>query len=247
MWKLLSAAFAIAGAIGGAPAPAAAQTPINVSYQPSLYWALPYYIATEKGWWKDARAHPGLLGLSRRGAAGRGRAGEVVGRGRDGLGPGRARGGALGPPYDRHHQRRVQGQRPDGSRREVRRLQSQPAKPERAAHPLDHEFDRRLLGPELPQEVRRRLLGRAVRQSRPGPDHLRHYLQQRRRRRSLGAEQLHPGGEGRGENALHRRRRRRDRSGRAGGSRRLREGEPEARRGLSRRVPAQLGLGQGQS
>jgi ABC-type nitrate/sulfonate/bicarbonate transport system substrate-binding protein len=60
MWKLLSAAFAIAGAIGGAPAPAAAQTPINVSYQPSLYWALPYYIATEKGWWKDVGLNPGF-------------------------------------------------------------------------------------------------------------------------------------------------------------------------------------------
>src|SRR5215210_5430047 len=58
MWKLLSAGFAIAGAIGGAPAPAAAQTPINVSYQPSLYWALPYYIATEKGWWKDVGLTP---------------------------------------------------------------------------------------------------------------------------------------------------------------------------------------------
>lgn len=32
---------------------AQAQTSINVSYQPSVYWALPYYIATEKGWWKD--------------------------------------------------------------------------------------------------------------------------------------------------------------------------------------------------
>ena len=60
MWKLPSAAFAIAGAIGGAPAPAAAQTPINVSYQPSLYWALPYYIATEKGWWKDVGLTPGF-------------------------------------------------------------------------------------------------------------------------------------------------------------------------------------------
>src|SRR5215211_2103888 len=58
MWKLLSAAFAIAGAIGGAPAPAAAQTPINVSYQPSLYWALPYYVATEKGWWKEVGLVP---------------------------------------------------------------------------------------------------------------------------------------------------------------------------------------------
>ena len=28
-----------------------AQTQIKVSYQPALYWSLPYYVATEKGWW----------------------------------------------------------------------------------------------------------------------------------------------------------------------------------------------------
>jgi len=28
-----------------------AQTEIKVSYQPALYWSLPYYVATEKGWW----------------------------------------------------------------------------------------------------------------------------------------------------------------------------------------------------
>ena len=58
MWKLLSAALAIIGVTGGAPAPAAAQTPINISYQPSLYWALPFYIATEKGWWEELGLEP---------------------------------------------------------------------------------------------------------------------------------------------------------------------------------------------
>ena len=24
---------------------------IGVSYQPALYWSLPYFIASEKGWW----------------------------------------------------------------------------------------------------------------------------------------------------------------------------------------------------
>ena len=33
-------------------------TPIKVSYQPALYWALPYYIATEKGWWKEVGLEP---------------------------------------------------------------------------------------------------------------------------------------------------------------------------------------------
>jgi ABC-type nitrate/sulfonate/bicarbonate transport system substrate-binding protein len=35
----------------------AAQTPIRVSYQP-LYWALPFFIATEKGYWKEIGLAP---------------------------------------------------------------------------------------------------------------------------------------------------------------------------------------------
>lgn len=31
---------------------------IGVSYQPSLYWALPFYIATQKGWWKEIGLEP---------------------------------------------------------------------------------------------------------------------------------------------------------------------------------------------
>jgi NitT/TauT family transport system substrate-binding protein len=30
-----------------------AQTEIKVSYQPAVYWALPFYVATEKGWWGE--------------------------------------------------------------------------------------------------------------------------------------------------------------------------------------------------
>ncbi len=37
---------------------ATAQTPINVSYQPALYWALPFYVATEKHWWKEVGLAP---------------------------------------------------------------------------------------------------------------------------------------------------------------------------------------------
>ncbi len=32
--------------------------PIKVSLQPSLYWALPFHVATEKGWWKEAGLAP---------------------------------------------------------------------------------------------------------------------------------------------------------------------------------------------
>ena len=31
---------------------------IGVSYQPSVYWALPFYIATQKGWWKQVDLDP---------------------------------------------------------------------------------------------------------------------------------------------------------------------------------------------
>jgi ABC-type nitrate/sulfonate/bicarbonate transport system substrate-binding protein len=37
---------------------AQALTPIKISYQPSLYWALPFHIATEKGWWKEVGLAP---------------------------------------------------------------------------------------------------------------------------------------------------------------------------------------------
>jgi|tagenome__1003787_1003787.scaffolds.fasta_scaffold20864700_2 ABC-type nitrate/sulfonate/bicarbonate transport system substrate-binding protein len=33
-------------------------TAIGVSYQPAVYWALPYYIASEKGWWKEVGLDP---------------------------------------------------------------------------------------------------------------------------------------------------------------------------------------------
>lgn len=41
----------VAVALSLGAAAAHAQTPIKVSYQPALYWSLPYYVATEKGWW----------------------------------------------------------------------------------------------------------------------------------------------------------------------------------------------------
>lgn len=53
----LFAATATAIALA-ATAPASAQTTIGVSYQPALYWAVPYYIATEKGWWKEVGLQP---------------------------------------------------------------------------------------------------------------------------------------------------------------------------------------------
>jgi ABC-type nitrate/sulfonate/bicarbonate transport system substrate-binding protein len=37
---------------------AQALAPIKISYQPALYWALPFHVATEKGWWKDVGLQP---------------------------------------------------------------------------------------------------------------------------------------------------------------------------------------------
>ena len=51
---LLSALIAGAGN-------ASAQQPlaeIKISYQPALYWALPFYVATEKNWWAEAGLKP---------------------------------------------------------------------------------------------------------------------------------------------------------------------------------------------
>jgi ABC-type nitrate/sulfonate/bicarbonate transport system substrate-binding protein len=41
-----------------APVQAQALTEIKVSYQPALYWALPFHIATEKGWWAEVGLKP---------------------------------------------------------------------------------------------------------------------------------------------------------------------------------------------
>jgi NitT/TauT family transport system substrate-binding protein len=51
----------IALALLSAPASvalAAEPVPINISYQPALYWSAPYYIATEKNWWAEAGLKP---------------------------------------------------------------------------------------------------------------------------------------------------------------------------------------------
>jgi NitT/TauT family transport system substrate-binding protein len=57
MRRLLAAAAAIVAGLTAAE-PAAAQTRIGVSYQPALYWAVPYFIATEKGWWREIGLDP---------------------------------------------------------------------------------------------------------------------------------------------------------------------------------------------
>jgi ABC-type nitrate/sulfonate/bicarbonate transport system substrate-binding protein len=49
----------VASTLGlGSTAIAQALTPIKISYQPALYWALPFHVATEKGWWKEVGLAP---------------------------------------------------------------------------------------------------------------------------------------------------------------------------------------------
>jgi ABC-type nitrate/sulfonate/bicarbonate transport system substrate-binding protein len=58
MKKILASLAIAASLLGAVPATAQAPIPIGVSYQPSLYWALPFHYATVKGWWKDVGLAP---------------------------------------------------------------------------------------------------------------------------------------------------------------------------------------------
>jgi ABC-type nitrate/sulfonate/bicarbonate transport system substrate-binding protein len=52
---VLAASLLSAGAASAQQPPL---TEIKVSYQPALYWALPFFIATEKGWWAEVGLKP---------------------------------------------------------------------------------------------------------------------------------------------------------------------------------------------
>jgi ABC-type nitrate/sulfonate/bicarbonate transport system substrate-binding protein len=51
LWRLLMAVAVFAASLGAAPALAQPLTTIRVSYQPNNYWALPFYVASEKNLW----------------------------------------------------------------------------------------------------------------------------------------------------------------------------------------------------
>jgi len=50
--------FAAGIALALASAGALAQTVIKISYQPALYWSLPFYVANEKGWYAELGLKP---------------------------------------------------------------------------------------------------------------------------------------------------------------------------------------------
>ena len=43
---------------GGAAQAQTALAEIKVSYQPALYWALPFFVASEKNWWAEVGLKP---------------------------------------------------------------------------------------------------------------------------------------------------------------------------------------------
>ncbi|OYR22993.1 ABC transporter substrate-binding protein [Brucella thiophenivorans] len=53
MKKLIFAALTTFSLLSAPAVHATDLEPIKISYQPSLFWALPFYVATEKGWWKE--------------------------------------------------------------------------------------------------------------------------------------------------------------------------------------------------
>ena len=79
---LRTSLLALALAAGGAAQAQQPLTEIKVSYQPALYWALPFFVATEKGWWAEVGLKPVFSHLPGRRAADRRGGVEVLGRGR---------------------------------------------------------------------------------------------------------------------------------------------------------------------
>ena len=55
---VLENAVAVALTLAAPAASRAQTTEIKVSYQPALYWALPFFIATEKNWWAELGLKP---------------------------------------------------------------------------------------------------------------------------------------------------------------------------------------------
>ena len=51
-------AAGIALTLGGVTASAQQLTEIKISYQPAVYWALPFYAAQEKGWYAELGLKP---------------------------------------------------------------------------------------------------------------------------------------------------------------------------------------------
>src|SRR4029079_14566520 len=55
---MAAVAAGIALTLGGAAASAQQLTEIKISYQPAVYWALPFYAGEQKGWYAEMGLKP---------------------------------------------------------------------------------------------------------------------------------------------------------------------------------------------
>ena len=180
-------------------------TPIKVSYQPALYWALPFHIATEKGWWKEVGPGAGVLDLPGRRAADRGVGGEAPGTW---AAPARcppcsaqcasASSPSASPTTSRRPTSLVGSAKASTRSPRIRRRSAGKTSADRKLH-------RRLRGAGLPEEMgpaegrrddrRTWARPRSSRRCRPATADL---------GRPVGAQHLHAGREGRRQDAVHR-------------------------------------------
>jgi NitT/TauT family transport system substrate-binding protein len=148
---LRTIAVAVTLSIAAGAASAQPLTEIKVSYQPALYWSLPFYVASQKGWWAELGLKPEYSvfpAACRRSPRPR----EVVGRRRHGLGargPRRARYNLLtigSPTTSRSAMRCSQA----GQGRRLPQESGFDQGPDDRAH---RELDRRLRGAVVPRQV----------------------------------------------------------------------------------------------
>ncbi len=169
--KFLAGLALAAVMAGAAPAGAQAPAPIGVSYQPSLYWALPFHYANVKGWWKDVGLAPNFSTFpagAPQVAAAAAKSWDVGGTGSVPAVLGAVRFNILtiGITNDesKTNAMMVRGDKFDA-------IKANPASLKGPAPAADHELDRGLRLPQMPREDGPRAQRHAVRQSRPGADH----------------------------------------------------------------------------
>lgn len=61
MYKAVAAILGFVFLFAGGAGAQAENSPIVISYQPGLFWSLPFFIASEKNWWKDVALEPSFV------------------------------------------------------------------------------------------------------------------------------------------------------------------------------------------
>ncbi len=196
MNKMPKIAAALVAAFGLTGAQAQALEEIKVSYQPALYWSLPFYVATEKNWWAEVGLKPAFstfpAGVPQIAAAA-----AELGRGRRWVPVHGGELGALHHQDHRHHQRRVARQCAPGSRRQGRGLHGRSRVHQGPDDRADRELHRRLRGAVVSCEMGPQEGRRDREEHGPGRDHLGHVVKTTPSSWRLGAQHVHARGEGR--------------------------------------------------